>query len=113
MRCSINCDEDFIGCKSPFVFEVLTLSLINKVYSLHQEFTPINLTQPKALRAAELPVVVMNPRRVREFAKACGKLAKTDGIDAHILALFGCTMKPQLRAHATSEEESRKALLIR
>jgi transposase len=37
-----------------------------------------------ALRAAELPVVIINPRRVREFAKSIGQLAKTDHIDARV-----------------------------
>ena len=39
-----------------------------------------------ALAAADLPVVVVNPRQVRDFAKASGKLAKTDSIDALVLA---------------------------
>ena len=42
-----------------------------------------------ALRAAELPVVIINPRRVREFAKSIGQLAKTDHIDARVLPLYG------------------------
>jgi transposase len=41
-----------------------------------------------ALAAAELPVVVVNPRQVRDFAKATGQLAKTDRLDADILARF-------------------------
>ena len=40
-----------------------------------------------ALQAAQLPVVIINPRRVREFAKSIGQLAKTDRIDARVLAL--------------------------
>lgn len=43
----------------------------------------------RALAAAELPVIVVNPRQVRDFAKATGRLAKTDKIDAEILAHFG------------------------
>jgi len=42
-----------------------------------------------ALRAAGLPVVIINPRRVREFAKSIGQLAKTDHLDARVLALYG------------------------
>ena len=42
-----------------------------------------------ALAAAGLPVVVVNPRQVRDFARATGQLAKTDRIDAEILALRG------------------------
>jgi len=41
-----------------------------------------------ALVAAALPVVVVNPRQVRDFARATGQLAKTDRIDADVLALF-------------------------
>ena len=42
-----------------------------------------------ALRAAQLPVVIVNPGRVREFAKSIVQLAKTDYIDARALALYG------------------------
>lgn len=46
------------------------------------------------LLAAKLPVVVANPRQVRDFAKATGKLAKTDRLDARVLAHFGQALKP-------------------
>jgi len=47
-----------------------------------------------ALAAAGLPVVVVNPRQVRDFAKATGQLAKTDRIDAGVLALFAERVRP-------------------
>ena len=50
-----------------------------------------------ALRAAELPVVIINPRRVREFAKNIGQLAKTDPIDARVLAAYGERIQPPVR----------------
>jgi transposase len=50
-----------------------------------------------ALAAAKLPVVVVNPRQVRDFAKAMGHFAKTDKLDAKVLAAFGERMKPPLR----------------
>jgi len=50
------------------------------------------------LAEAKLPVVVVNPRQVRDFAKATGVLAKTDRIDARILARFGEAVKPEVRA---------------
>lgn len=50
-----------------------------------------------ALAAAGLPVVVANPRQVRDFARSTGALAKTDPIDAHILALFGERLHPEPR----------------
>jgi transposase len=51
-----------------------------------------------ALGAAGLPVVVVNPRQVRDFARAVGKLAKTDAIDAGVLAHFGEAVRPEPRA---------------
>jgi transposase len=50
-----------------------------------------------ALVAAGIAVVVLNPRHVRDFARASGQLAKTDAIDAKVLALFGLRMQPQPR----------------
>ncbi len=50
-----------------------------------------------ALATAGLPVVVVNPRQVRDFAKSTGQLAKTDRIDAGLLALFAERVRPALR----------------
>ncbi|MEJ2549028.1 MAG: transposase, partial [Gemmatimonadota bacterium] len=50
-----------------------------------------------ALAAREIPVVVVNPRQVRDFAKSTGQLAKTDQIDARVLALFAERVRPQVR----------------
>ena len=49
------------------------------------------------LVAAKLPVVVINPRQSRDFAKSTGQLAKTDAIDARILAHFGFAIRPPIR----------------
>jgi transposase len=49
------------------------------------------------LAATDLPVVVVNPRRVRSFAEGMGVLAKTDAIDARLLALFGEKAQPPIR----------------
>lgn len=51
----------------------------------------------RALASAELPIVVVNPRQVRDFAKATGQLAKTDRIDALVLARFGEAVRPAVR----------------
>ena len=51
----------------------------------------------RALVSADLPAVVVNPRQVRDFAKATGQLAKTDSIDAGVLAHFAEVIRPQLR----------------
>lgn len=50
-----------------------------------------------SLATANLPVAVVNPRQARDFAKATGKLAKTDAIDAGVLALFGQRIRPEPR----------------
>jgi transposase len=50
-----------------------------------------------ALCAAGLKVAVVNPRQVRDFAKSTGKLAKTDALDARVLAHFGEAVKPEVR----------------
>jgi len=49
------------------------------------------------LAAQRLPLAVLNPRHVRDFAKATGQLAKTDAIDARILARFGQAVRPEVR----------------
>lgn len=51
----------------------------------------------RALASAELPVIVINPRQVRDFAKATGQLAKTDRIDALVLARFAQAVRPSVR----------------
>lgn len=49
------------------------------------------------LSAAGLPVVIVNPRQVRDFAKATGQLAKTDALDAQVIAEFARAVKPVIR----------------
>jgi transposase len=66
-----------------------------------------------ALACAELPVVVVNPRQVRDFAKATGQLAKTDRLDARMLAYFGQVLKPELRAVPDATTRLLSALLTR
>jgi transposase len=50
-----------------------------------------------ALGGAQLPLVVVNPRQIRDFARAAGRLAKTDALDAEVIALYAERMKPELR----------------
>lgn len=66
-----------------------------------------------ALRAAELPVVIINPRRVREFAKSIGQLAKTDRLDARVLALYGERVQPPLRELPDEQSQALHALWVR
>ena len=62
---------------------------------------------------AKLPVSVVNPKRVRDFARSVGQLAKTDKIDARILAQFAQAVRPAPRPLRTAEEERLSALVSR
>jgi transposase len=66
-----------------------------------------------ALATAGLPVVVANPRQVRDFAKATGQLAKTDALDAQILALFAERVRPAPRPLPDATVRALDALLTR
>ena len=66
-----------------------------------------------ALHAAGLPVVVVNPRQVRDFAKALGQLAKTDRLDARVLAHFAAAIKPPPRPIKSKDERELDALTRR
>jgi len=66
-----------------------------------------------ALAAAGLPVVVANPRQVRDVAKATGPLAKTDGLDAQLLALFADRVRPTPRPLPDAALQHLEALMTR
>jgi transposase len=66
-----------------------------------------------ALQVAGLPVAAVNPRQARDFAKATGRLAKTDRIDAQALAHFAEAVRPEPRPAAPAEQRSLDALLTR
>lgn len=65
------------------------------------------------LAAAGVPVAVVNPRQVRDFAKATGKLAKTDALDARTLAHFAEVMRPEPRPLPDEQTQALAALLAR
>lgn len=66
-----------------------------------------------ALASAGLPVTVVNPRQVRDFARATGRLAKTDALDAAVLALFAERVRPEPRPLPDAESEALAAILGR
>ncbi|MGH8400008.1 MAG: IS110 family transposase [Gammaproteobacteria bacterium] len=66
-----------------------------------------------ALSLHGLPVVVVNPRQVRDFARATGRLAKTDVIDARVLAEFGAALNPALRPLKDEETQLLEAVVSR
>lgn len=65
------------------------------------------------LNVMGVPVAIVNPRQVRDFAKAIGKLAKTDTIDAAVLARFAHAIRPQARPLPDAKAQELKALLAR
>ena len=65
------------------------------------------------LAAAGLPVVRVNPRQARHFAQATNQLAKTDRVDARLLAQLGEQLQPQLRPLPSAEQQEFDALLTR
>jgi transposase len=66
-----------------------------------------------AARARGLAVAVVNPRQVRDFAKATGQLAKTDRLDAQVLAHYGQALKPRLTLAVSPEDRELRALVDR
>ena len=65
------------------------------------------------LNQSNLPVAVVNPRQVRDYARAIGRLAKTDAIDAYVIARFAQDVRPQARAQITLNNLRLKALVSR
>ncbi len=74
-----------------------------------------NLEMPlaTALPASRLSVATINPRQVRDFARATGTLAKTDTIDDRILALCGARVKPEIRPLPNQKAREMRSLLTR
>ena len=66
-----------------------------------------------ALAVEAMPVVVVNPRQVRDFARATGKLAKTDALDAAVLAHFGEAVRPPVRPLRDNDTQALGAVLAR
>lgn len=73
----------------------------------------IELPLTGALAAAGLPVVVVNPRQIRDFAKAVGQLAKTDALDAQVLAHFADVVRPTPRPMPDAQTQELAALVTR
>jgi transposase len=85
---------------------VKKLSRIDAELTVFESTGGYELLATSSLAEAGLPVVIVNPRQVRDFAKATGILAKTDAIDARVIAHFAQAVKPDVRPlkdRATSE----------
>ncbi|MBK8901298.1 MAG: IS110 family transposase [Anaerolineaceae bacterium] len=70
-------------------------------------------TMVTELAAVSLPIVVVNPTRIRNFARAKGQLAKTDAIDARLIAAFAEAIRPEVRPLGTEAQQLIKALVTR
>lgn len=73
----------------------------------------LELAVAAALVAAAVPVQVVNPRQARDFAKATGQLAKTDRLDALVLARFGAAIRPEPRPLPDAALQEVRALVAR
>lgn len=93
--------------------------LTRKLLELGPELVVLESTGPYqieaslVLMAAKLPLAVVNPRQVRDFAKALGILAKTDKLDAGVIARFGATVKPAAQPLPDAETLELEAVLTR
>lgn len=70
-------------------------------------------TLAKTLSSSNFEVSVVNPRQIRDFAKAAGKLAKTDAIDARVIALFAQRMQPRITVPLSKTQQKLKDLAAR
>src|SRR5437899_5595946 len=95
------------------------MTLVERLQSLHPALIVLEATGgleravTSALATAGLPVVVVNPRQVRDFARATGQLAKTDALDARALAHFADVIRPTPRPLPDAQTQERRALLGR
>jgi transposase len=71
------------------------------------------ITVAAALASAGLPLAVVNPRQIRDFARATGRLAKTDALDAQIIALFAERIRPEPRPIADADSQALAELMAR
>ena len=94
--------------------EILRLAKELKPVSIVVESTGVYQNELVSILVKEnLPVVVTNPRRIRDFAKAKNKLAKTDKIDSEIIALFAKEIKPEYRSFKDETLQELTALIIK
>lgn len=92
---------------------VLRLKPLNPKIVLLEATGGYEIPVAYALYEAGLPVVIMNPKALRHFAKAIGKLAKTDKLDAQILALYAQRIQPPVRPLKDREQLELANLMTR
>jgi transposase len=93
--------------------------LVTQLQAVHPQLIVLEATGgyetdvATALALAGLPVAIVNPRQVRDFAKAVGRLAKTDGLDATVLALFAERLRPAPQPLPDAAQQALAALVAR
>jgi len=92
---------------------VLQIHTINPELIVMEATGGLETNVASALALAGLPVAVVNPRQVRDFAKSTGKLAKTDTLDAQVLAHFAEAIHPEPRFMSDEQSRLLKALNVR
>ena len=106
-RCEVSNDEAGIAAL------VVQMQELNPAAVVLEASGGLELPLVAALAAASLPVVVVNPRQVRDFAKATGRLAKTDTLDAAVLAHFAEAVRPPLRPLRDAETQDLNSMVTR
>ena len=95
------------------------LELVEQMQGLQPELIVVEATGGyqravvDALFRSDLAVAVVNPARVRQFARACGLLAKTDKLDAQVLAVFGQRVQPRRYEGVNAKERELSSMLVR
>ena len=103
-----------VSYNSDGVDELVThLKDLNPAGVITESTGGLELPLAAALAAAALPVAVVNPRQVRDFAKSTGQLAKTDRLDAQVLAHFGEAVRPPMRPLRDADTQALGAVLAR
>jgi transposase len=92
---------------------VKKLSRIDAQLTVFESTGGYEVFAASSLAEAGLPVVIVNPRQVRNFAKATGILAKTDAIDARVIARFAEAVKPEVRQLKDRQTSELTALVTR
>jgi transposase len=94
-------------------------SLVERLQAMKVELVVMEATggyetqAASAIAGAGLKLAVVNPRQVRDFAKATGRLAKSDRIDAHVIAAFGQAIEPQITHLPDEQARELQGLLVR
>lgn len=89
------------------------LSSVKPVQVIMEATGGLEVSLAAALGIAGIPVTVANPRQVRDFARSVGKLAKTDALDAQVIADFGAATKPEPKPLAGPETQQLRDVLSR